>query len=229
MVALRGQALEEPVVRHGQWLCCESFEFAEVSQFAQRTAETMSGRYSSILILPPQSKFARGMPGGSDETIQSLFEKAIQFRTAESHAYYLRTPLGASLHYWNARTRTYEKQVLTGRDIYDMQFGLGRLAWIANYKDRLPELWLVSDRPLNQEEAESLAREVMTALGTDAAMAYIRTDPFAWSKEDGWPFSLPLQWRRPIPESASGLARSTTFCDLSLSGAKALCRAERRQ
>jgi hypothetical protein len=92
------------------------------------------------------------MPGGSDETIQSLFEKAIQFRTAESHAYYLRTPLGASLHYWNARTRTYEKQVLTGRDIYDMQFGLGRLAWIANYKDRLPELWLVSDRPLNQEE-----------------------------------------------------------------------------
>jgi hypothetical protein len=41
--------------------------------------------------------------------------------------------------------------------------------------------------------------------------------------------SLPLQWRRPILESALGHPRTTTFCDLSLPGAKALCRVERRR
>lgn len=123
----------------------------------------------------------------------------------------------------------YKRQVLSGRDAFDMQFRLGRLAWIHSYKNRLPEFWLVSDRPLEVAEAEGFAREVMAVLGADAGMAYIRTDPYAWPKENGWPYSLPLQWRGPVPADASGLSRSTIFCDLSLPGAKGLCSVQQRQ
>lgn len=223
-------AMGETVVRHEGWLCCgEGSAFEEVVAFARRKAEGLPGPYSSVRILSPRSEMAHGTASSSHEDIASSFRIASRLRARESHAYFLQTPIGVSVHHWDARTMEYKRQVLSGRDAFDMQFRWGRLAWIRNYKDRLPEFWLVSDRRLEITEAEEFVREVMKELRAEAGMAYIRTDPYAWPKEGGWPYSLPLQWRSPLPADADGLSRSTIFCDLSVPGSKGLCRAEERR
>lgn len=221
---MTGTLLGGAAVGGGVWSCCgQRFEFDEVVRFGAERAGTATSTYRSILVAPPQGERTKGLASSSHESMAFSLAVAKRFRAEESHAYFLQTPIGAAVHYWDARVREYKKQTLRGRDAYEMRFELGRLAWIADYRDRLPELWLVCDRPLELREAERFAREVMATLGAKAAMAYIRTDPYAWPKENGWPYSLPLQWREAAPASATTLSRMTIACDLSLPGAKAQC------
>ena len=217
-------ALGYEVVTTGYWPCCdESFQFDEVVKVVLEKAQVHPTPYYSILVSPAGGLISKGIPSSSHESVAYAFNIGARFRTNESHAYFLKTPIGAAVHHWNVKTKEYRKRTLFGRDIFDMKFQMGRLAWIANHSNTIPNLWLVSDKQLTPEEAALFAKDVMNVLGAESAMAYVRTDPYSWPSESGWPYSLPLQWSQPIPESDSILSRQHIRCDLSLPGATAQC------
>jgi hypothetical protein len=114
----------------------------------------------------------------SHETAAFCLGVAATLRHAESHAYLLKTGMA---------------------DVYEREFAAGRVAWIGSYVEQVPQLWLVSDKVPQFEDALGFAKEVMAMLGMSRTAAYVRTDPHFWPAGSCSPYSLPLQGRRPVP------------------------------
>jgi hypothetical protein len=199
------------------WRCCGSeLDFQKVALFLKERVGALTEEYYSIRITPSISKIGDGLATSSHESVAFCFAVATRLRAVESHAYLFKTPLGISLHHWNAKSKRYQKRTLSGTDVYDRRFMAGRVAWIGDYLGSLPKLWLVSDEVLITEEAASFAKEVMSALGLRAAVAYIRTDPYYWPPDSCSPYSLPLQWRREMPQDVSTISRETISCKINI-------------
>lgn len=197
--------------------CCDaSFGFKEVESFAKSLLPSLTEDYYSLRIVPSGGSRQFVIATSSEESVAFCFGVATRLRRDTNHAYLLKTPLGTALHYWSSERKEYRSAVLHGVDVYDMKFSAGRVAWIGNYSDQVPKLWLVSEGTLTLRESLVFAKEVMRTLGVADAVAYVRADPYFWPPDTCSPYSLPLQWQASVPEGDSAVSHITAHCKIRL-------------
>jgi hypothetical protein len=162
--------------------------------------------------------------GGSSEVSASFcFASSVRTRHGLSHAYLLKTPLGASLHHWDSRLMHYRSVTLQGRDVYQSGVAGSDVAWIGDNPSGPAEVWVVVDANVSVERSRQLAQEVAAELGLADADVYLRSDPYLWRPDNCTAYTVPLQWRTASPRDELGVSRVTIRCGVRANAANGPC------
>lgn len=192
--------------------CAPEFSFSEVKEAANKLLPGLSEPFASILLVPETMRNRLVFAGVSEISASTCVWSAVGLRRSLNHAYLLKTPLGASLHHWDARHSRYQFETLAGRDIYQERLGAGRVAWIGDIRRETPQVWLVSDGALTEAQSSGFAAEAVRVLRLPDAEVYIRTDPYLWRPDACASYTVPMQWQAEAPGGDSGASRVTTHC-----------------
>lgn len=215
---------DPPKIVVGTDYCCTSrFEFSEVEVFARRLLPSLSGEFYSLMIVPENKRGNLFFGGTSEISVSSCFASAVGIRSALSHAYLFKTPLGIGLHHWDSRAKSYRSVVLSGRDIYQERFTAGHVAWIGDYEPKLPQLWLVSAGDGTAEQSLRFAKEVVGVLQLSNADVYLRSDPYLWRPDKCPAYTVPLQWRTVPPLNDHDVSRVTIYCRIRTDSQSEAC------
>ena len=194
--------------------CCGSdFSDSAVLRFAHTLDKEFQAGYVSVLIIPTGSEQNFLVGSTTEEQPAFCLYIASRRKSKQSHAYFFRTPLGASIHSWDPLTSTYRIRLLRGRDVYSQSLLGSRLAWIGPHYSAQFSLRIVAEDSLSNEKAKALTKRWMKELGMSTAVATVRGDPYFWP--DGcYPYSLPLQWRDKEIPSLSQIQEVSTRCHI---------------
>lgn len=204
--------------------CCEKgFVFEDVLRYARTILPTLTERYESLLIIPTGADAQFTIATTSEESIEFRYKIVTRLRRRNSHAFLLKTPLGVSLHYWNAGSAAYRHQTLIGRDLFDEEFVFGRVAWVEGRVGLSPRLSLVSGRLLDRLEARSFTKEVMKKLGESMVSSQVRTDAYYWPSGGSVPYSLPILWRTGELANFESVSQRFWLCRIDESEEGGVC------
>ena len=147
----------------------------------------------------------------TEETRQDCLYISLRLRSRISHAYLIRTPIGAAVHHWNHLKKEYRTAILFGRDVFSEPIRGGTIAWIEKRGDTV-YVRVQQDPLASLEEAHKLADAITKELNLAPAVLSIRSD--AYYRPGGYcsPYSLPIQWRRTPPLSADELSSAGFYC-----------------
>lgn len=208
-------AMAAPEMSLGIRYCCgSSFELSEVEAFARGLLREAPEQFFSMLVVPRAKSESVLIGGSSERTASYCFSVASRLRKSLSHAYLLKTPIGAALHHWDSRSQSYRSVLINGTDLYARQFRSGRVAWIDAHHGAIARIWLVSKGTLNLEQSLTFAKEVVRELQVRDVAVYIRSDPYLWSPDSCSAYSVPLQWQADAPTDDRTISRETVFCKI---------------
>ena len=210
------------VIVESKTCCADDFSYSSVLRFARSLSSVTEGTFASIRIIPSNAERVFSIGTTTEEHIQFCFDQATRLRSASSHAYLFKTPLGVGLHFWDVRGGNYHKTILSGRDAFNEIFDGSRIAWIENSRLGPPRVRLVLNESLTLARAMDLTKLLMTELHVGALFLYLRRDPYYWPNGCS-PYSLPLQWRNTITPGIDAISRDAVDCRINPPGGKEEC------
>jgi hypothetical protein len=212
-----------------EYCCSPMFAFSEVKEVAQGLLPKLSGAFATIRLKPAAVRGRDFVGGSSEKSPHTCMSSAVRIRKAISHAYLVKTPLGVSLHHWDAWHSRYESTTLAGRDILEERLGAGRIAWIGDFRLELPQVWLVSDAVLTEAQSSGFAGEAVRLLQLSDADVDIRTDPYLWRPDACPAYTVPMQWRTAGNGGGSDVSLVTTYCRIRAGLQQEACVVHRSQ
>jgi hypothetical protein len=210
------------VIVDSKTCCGGEFSYSSVLKMARSLSSEVEVKFASIRIIPSDAERVFSIGTTTEENLHFCFDQAARLRSSSSHAYLFKTPLGVSLHFWDARLGKYLKSVISGRDVFDEVFEGSRIAWIESSRFGPPKVRLVLDELITLKRAMDLTKLLMTDLRVGALFVYLRSDSYYWPNGCS-PYSLPLQWRNPIPPGVDAISHDTVDCRIDPSVGKAEC------
>ncbi len=202
--------------------CAGEFSFQEVVKASQKLVSRQRMEFRIVQIVPKDVRDLFFIGSTTEESRKNCLDITLRLRRGISHAYLIRTPLGAAVHHWNHVKQEYRTAILFGRDVFSEPIRNGMIAWIEKRGDSV--YVRVQQDPLpSLEEAQKLAEAIATKLNLAPAVLYIRSD--AYYRPGGYcsPYSLPIQWKQTAPLNADEVSSVGFRCNVPGNGSKSAC------